>query len=78
MKVLVESLQQGAMEDKNIRDEFLNSINNEIDRLSNLVNGLLELAQIENSDELRMSSLDIKELIKDVVKSLNPIAKIKI
>ncbi|WDU82900.1 hypothetical protein PWK10_15845 [Caloramator sp. Dgby_cultured_2] len=66
------------MEDKNIRDEFLNSINNEIDRLSNLVNGLLELAQIENSDELRMSSLDIKELIKDVVKSLNPIAKIKI
>lgn len=77
IKVLVESLQQGAMEDKNIRDEFLNSINNEIDRLSNLVNGLLELAQIENSDELRMSSLDIKELIKDVVKSLNPIAKNK-
>ncbi|SEG10366.1 HAMP domain-containing protein [Caloramator fervidus] len=77
MKVLVESLIQGGFEDKAVRDEFLQSINKEIDRLSKLVNGLLELAQIENADELKMTSLNIKELLKEVIKSLEPIAKSK-
>ncbi|KRQ86475.1 Sensor histidine kinase YycG [Caloramator mitchellensis] len=75
MKVLVESLMAGGINDKEVSEEFLMSLNNEIDRLTNVVNGLLELAKIENSDDLKTNRLDLKLLLEDVIKSLKPIAK---
>lgn len=77
MKVLVESLMSGGINDKNVSEEFLSSLNSEIDRLSNVVNGLLELAKIENSEDLKTMRLDLKLLLEDVIKSLKPIAKTK-
>ncbi|QCX33575.1 cell wall metabolism sensor histidine kinase WalK [Caloramator sp. E03] len=80
IKVLVQSLLSGGIEDKNISIEFLESINNEVDRLTAIVNNLLELAKLESDKTIVTNSFiefDILDLCNDVVKKLIPLAKLK-
>lgn len=77
IKVLVQSLLSGAIDNKKIAIEFLQDIDSEIDRLTGIVNNLLELTKLENDKNIEISSFDIYDLCKDVVKKLYPLAKIK-
>lgn len=77
IKVLVQSLIAGGIDDKKISMEFLENIDNEIDRLTGIVNNLLELTKLEGSHGFNVEVFDISALCRDVVKKLTPIAKTK-
>ncbi|MGW8143097.1 MAG: ATP-binding protein [Anaerolineales bacterium] len=48
LKALTETLQNGALEDKNVANRFLNRMEIEVDSLSLIVQELLELSRIES------------------------------
>ncbi|MDD5505967.1 MAG: ATP-binding protein, partial [Candidatus Omnitrophica bacterium] len=68
IKGFVETLLEGAMEDKENRVNFLKIINNHVDRLNNLINDLLELSYIESKEvELLRNRFDLSILVNEVV-----------
>ncbi len=78
IKVMADSLLQFESLDMSIVKEFLGDINNEIDRLSRIVNKLLLLTKMDAEEkELEMKKVDIKKVIDSVYKSLLPLAKEK-
>lgn len=78
MKILIESLLYQDDIDEHIYKEFLTDINGEIDRLSNLISGLLTLAKTDSEkDALIMDKILLSELVYKSVSALKPIAKEK-
>ncbi|MCX7883426.1 MAG: HAMP domain-containing histidine kinase [Caloramator sp.] len=77
IKVLVQSLLMGGIEDKKISIEFLKDIDDEINRLTVIVNDLLELSKLEDKNNISFNLFDISDVCSDVVKRLNPIASVK-
>jgi len=70
IKGFVETLINGAMEDKKNSKDFLKIIQDHAERLNSLVNDLLDLSYLESkSAELELSRLDISELIKNILLS---------
>lgn len=68
-------LLQGKVDDPEIQQEFLTRIATSADRLLNMVNGLLDVTQIEAGClALEMSAVDVKEVITSTVKSLQSLA----
>ncbi len=77
MKILTESiLYQDGVEEE-VYKEFLGDINTEIDRLTRLINDLLYMSRMEESEQMLPEPLDIKELIEECMFSLKPIAEQK-
>ena len=75
MKIMVESLIYQPEMDKNLRTEFLTDINNEIDRLSNIVSDLLTLVKMDSRDvKLQRENLTLAELCRETEHRLKPIA----
>jgi len=75
MKILIESLlyQDGVSE--KIYKEFLGDINNEIDRLTDIIQGLLTLAKTDSETQaLKIEKILLSELVKKTVNALQPIA----
>ncbi|WP_179122330.1 ATP-binding protein [Caloramator quimbayensis] len=77
MKVLVQSLLSGGIEDKKISIEFLKDIDEEINRLTVIVNNLLELSKLEDKKGISFNLFDISDVCSCVVKRLTPIANDK-
>ena len=78
MKIMLESLIYQPDMDKELRTEFMNDINSEIDRLSNIVSDLLTLVKMDsNSVKLNRESLSIAALVKENAHRLQPIAEQK-
>jgi len=68
IKACVETLQDGAVEDPANRLSFLEQINENTDRLNNLVLDLLSLARLESgSQNLEVQSIVIADLVRDIV-----------
>ena len=75
IKVLSESLLQMQEMEFPIVKEFLSDINNEIDRLSRIIDKLLALTKMDVSNhELEMKNININELIRKIIKRLQPLA----
>jgi two-component system phosphate regulon sensor histidine kinase PhoR len=75
IKAMVETLQDGAIEDKQATTDFLMRIDSEVDRLTQMVTELTELSHIETGKaELRRSPTDINGLIEEVVSQMKPLA----
>lgn len=75
MKILTESvLYQDGLEEE-VYKEFLSDINMEIDRLTSLINDLLMLTKLEDSDKvIHFTPNDVTYITSQVVKMLSPIA----
>lgn len=68
IKGLVETLRDGAVDDPEVRDQFLASVEGETDRLIRLVNDLLILSRADsNALSLRQEELDLRDLVKNVL-----------
>lgn len=78
IKVLCESiLLQEDMPTEMYR-EFLQDINSEVDRMTNIVNDLLSLVKLDHrEDALNIQETDINKMIQDVMKRLYPLAEKK-
>lgn len=73
IKTLAESLLMGAKDDPDIAERFLNNINGEIDRLTNLVNRLLNISKIKSGTlELSKKKINLHEMTNDAFKLLQP------
>jgi len=73
MKAMVEVLIEGGADDINIRREFLDSINQEIDRLNRLVSDLLLLSRLESDKELlNPVPTDFIDIITGIVSRFHP------
>lgn len=78
IKAIVETLQDGAISDKKVARRFLTEIDNELDRMTQLVGGLTELSSVESGrDELKPEMVNLNVLIEDAVARLRPLAKRK-
>lgn len=71
----VETLQDGAAEDPEIRSKFIDIIAIESSRLKRLIEDLLVLSEIENKKEAAPEKIDIKRSITDTVEIIRPIAQ---
>lgn len=75
IKILTESLLYQDNIPENVYKEFLGDINQEIDRLTNLINDLLLMTKIENDKEkMDRQQVSIDLLLKKAVVSLKPLA----
>ena len=75
VRALAEALAGGAAKDPEAGPRFLERIIGEIDRLTLLVNDLLDLSAIESgSAKLEMEAVALGEVIEDVVTKFRPMA----
>ena len=73
IKGLAETLQDGAVEDPEVRDRFLASIEYETDRLIRMTQDLLTLTRIDGESlVLHRSSLDLRTILNKTLVTMNP------
>lgn len=78
IKGFSETLLDGAMEDTQLREHFLNIILKETERLQSLINDLLELSKIEQEGfQLNIRSVNILEAVKEAALILENKAEAK-
>jgi len=75
IKAAVETLQNGALEDKSVAVDFLNRMEQEVDHLTQLVGELAELSNIESGRQLEMTVVDLRPLIDDTLSRLRSLAE---
>ncbi|MCL2407594.1 MAG: HAMP domain-containing histidine kinase, partial [Defluviitaleaceae bacterium] len=75
IKVLGESLLLEEDVAPHIYREFLSDINNEVDRMTTIVNDLLALVLLDRTEQtLHTGSVKLNNLIEDIVRRLKPLA----
>lgn len=78
IKLLAESILQMPTVEVPIIQEFLTDINHEIDRLSRIIDRLLELTKMDVYDnELNLKNINLKELVRGIGKTISPLARRK-
>ncbi len=78
IKAIVETLQDGAIADQDVAQDFLSKVNLEVDNLTQMVNELIELSRIETGKiKLNLEQVNINTLINDVITRLKPLAERK-
>ncbi|MBS6580358.1 MAG: two-component sensor histidine kinase, partial [Clostridiales bacterium] len=76
MRVLADSLISGDNVPVDIYREFMQDISDEIDRETKIINDLLTLVRMDkNATELNISSVNINNLVEQILKRVRPIAK---
>lgn len=72
IKAMVETLESGTVHDTSIAFDFLGRISSDIERMTNLVNDLLELSRIESGRlHLEKQVVDLPTLIKEITSDTN-------
>ncbi len=73
IKGFIETLLDGALEDKNNSRRFLTIIQDHADRLGKLINGILELSKLESKEiKLDIKPAALPELIRKTVETFTP------
>jgi two-component system phosphate regulon sensor histidine kinase PhoR len=73
---MVETLQDGAVDDSEASRDFLAKIASEVDRLTQMVAELTELTRIETGKtELRLEMVNLNQLVEEIIKQLGPQAE---
>ncbi len=73
IKAMVETLRDGAIDDRERADDFLLRIDGEVDRLTQIVAELTELSRIETGKaELSLEPVNLNQLLEDIINQLGP------
>ena len=76
MKIMLETVMYEPDMPQELRTEFMQDMNHEIDRLSGIVNDLLTLTRIDNeSMEMKTETVDVTALTWDTIRMLKPMAE---
>lgn len=76
MKVLADSINSMDGAPVELYKEFMADIGNEVDRETKIINDLLSLVKMDKSaGDLNITSVNINELLEQILKRLEPIAK---
>ena len=75
MKILLENLIYQPDMPQELREEFMQDMNHEIDRLTGIITDLLTLTQMDSHDTaLKMEELDLSALTEETLHTLQPAA----
>jgi len=78
IKSYTETLLDGAVEDPETTERFLNVINSEADRMTRLVKDLLQLSRLDNQQmSWKIEKVSLKEIVKNIVSRMQLEAKQK-
>lgn len=81
IKLICDSILQNPETDRATVNEFLGDMNEQVDRLTRIVNRLLSLTKldssVEESEAFSFSTVNIQLLVQNVVKALLPLARSK-
>jgi len=75
MKALIAPLVGDERVEHAVVRDFLSEIDSELDRLSRLVDDLLQLARLDSRPTLQLTMFDLSALIRRVINSLSPLAE---
>ncbi len=75
IKVLADTLLSQKDASKEMYDEFLSDISEEIDRENKIINDLLTMVTLDNKDEMNRELVLINDIVENVTRMLLPIAK---
>jgi two-component system, OmpR family, phosphate regulon sensor histidine kinase PhoR len=76
LKIITETLQDGAIDDEAVAQEFLHKANIEVDRLTQMVNELAELSRIESGEFTpEVKPVDFGDIVRRVTERLGPQAE---
>ena len=76
IKAMAETLQNGAIDDRETAKDFLARIGSEADRLTQIVTELTQLSRIETGQaELKRESVNLNALINEVIAEMSPLAE---
>ncbi len=68
VKIMVETLEDGALESRPTARDYLQRINRELDRMNAIVEDLLELSRLESGQQLpSLMPIDLSALVNEVV-----------
>lgn len=70
----IETLQDGAAEDPEIRTKFLDIMSIETARLKRLIQDILVLSDIESDRETKEERIEVKPAVKNIAELIEPIA----
>ena len=75
MKVLADSINSMPDAPKELYQEFMGDITNEIERETKIINDLLSLVKMDKAAaDLNVSTINVNELLEQILKRLQPIA----
>ena len=78
IKAIVETLQDGAISDKRAAGDFLARVDNELDRMMQMVTELTELSRIESGrGDLKPETINLNSLVEEVIARFKPQAERK-
>jgi two-component system phosphate regulon sensor histidine kinase PhoR len=73
IKAMAETLRNGTIDDKDTAIDFLTRIDDEVERLTQIVAELTELSRIETGQaELRLEPVKLNQIIEEVITQLSP------
>ena len=76
IKAIVETLKDGAINDQEVAEGFLTSIDSEVDRMTQIVAELTELSRIETGKaEFNLEETGLNLLVKETIAQLSPYAE---
>lgn len=78
IQACTETLLDGAIEDTEAAPRFLRQIEEQSDRLLQLIIGMMQLARLESGEHLfHKEAVDLRELVDNVVRLMNTVAQTK-
>ncbi len=78
VKVLAESLIGQENVPIELYQEFMEDINNELERMNKIINDLLSLVKMDkNAADVNISEVNINEFVESILKQLQPIADLR-
>ena len=75
MKIMLETMMYQPDMPTELRAEFMQDINHEIDRLTGIITDLLVLTRMDNQTEMKMETVDMSELTRETMRLLMPAAE---
>ncbi len=78
IRAMVETLEDGGLDDRHDAEEFLKRIHQQVERLTTLVNELLELSRIESGAiDLQPEMIDVSGLVGEAASLMRPKAELE-
>ena len=75
MKILLESMLYQPDMPSEVREDFMQDMNHEIDRLTGIVTDLLVLTRMDNGEEMKRGIVNMTELTRETIHQLTPAAE---
>lgn len=75
MKIMLETMMYQPDMPAELREEFMQDMNHEIDRLTGIITDLLVLTRMDNQEEMKRETVDMSELTLETIRLLTPAAE---